>query len=238
MGTLEDTLEDWNLLSSRNILYFNVSALSAIPVRLSYTNTVVANNNYSMLISLKQKVYVLKAVHNSSKASKLSAEEFSGLQPLFQLSIGARVMLLNNLWTEMGLCNGAMGEVKSLVYKHGVLPPALPIAVLIKFDNYVGPTFFNTGVVPIVPINLTSSGYENCERQQIPLKLSWAVTIHKSQRLTIDKTIVDLGPTEKVAGLAYVALSRVRNMIKFRLMEEKRIDDLDNITQQKFSFLL
>ena len=43
-------------------------------------------------------------------------------------------------------------------------------------------------------------------------KLSWAVTIHRFLGHTVQKDIVDLGPTEKVAGLAYVALSRVKNL--------------------------
>ena len=38
------------------------------------------------------------------------------------------------------------------------------------------------------------------------------MTIQKSQGLTIQKTIVDLGPVEKVVSLAYVALSRVKNI--------------------------
>ena len=37
-------------------------------------------------------------------------------------------MLLLNLWAEVGLSNGAMGEVKSLVYKENVIPLSLPIA--------------------------------------------------------------------------------------------------------------
>ena len=84
---------------------------------------------------------------------------------------------------------------------------------MIKFDLYLGPTFKNTDLVPIVPISSVSSSGDNHERQQIPMKLSLAITIHKSQGLTIPKAIVDLGPIERVAGLAYVAVSRVRRLM-------------------------
>ena len=46
------------------------------------------------------------------------------------------------------------------------------------------------------------------ERQQIPLTLAWAITIHNSQGLTLLKAWIDIGKSEKTPGVSYVALSR------------------------------
>ena len=51
-----------------------------------------------------------------------------------------------------------------------------------------------------------------CSRLQIPLKLAWAVTIHKSQGLTLDKAVIDIGKKEFSTGLKFVASSRVRQL--------------------------
>ena len=85
------------------------------------------------------------------------------------------------------------------------------------------------------------------ERMQIPLKLAWSITIHKSQGLTLDKVVVDLGKNESMDGLTYVALSRVKKLndmviesfpferinklsdgkrFKFRVREESRLEEL------------
>ena len=58
----------------------------------------------------------------------LSTDEFGGLQLVLELSVGPTVMLLLNLWAEVGLSKSAMGDVKSLVYKENVIPLSLPIA--------------------------------------------------------------------------------------------------------------
>lgn len=50
-----------------------------------------------------------------------------------------------NLWVEAGLVNGAIGNVVSIYYQSGG-PPDLPLAVMVKFDNYLGPTFLDNTV--------------------------------------------------------------------------------------------
>ena len=47
------------------------------------------------------------------------------------------------------------------------------------------------------------------ESHQSQLETCWTITIHKSPGFTISNAVIDLGPTEKVADLAYVALPRV-----------------------------
>ena len=67
--------------------------------------------------------------------------------------------------------------------------------------------------VPIIPETNESYLHElSHEKQQLPLKLSLAITIHKSQGLTINKTWIDLGKYEKLTGLTCVGLSRIRKL--------------------------
>ena len=124
------------------------------------------------------------------------------LEPQLLLCEGAHVMLTCNMWTEAGLCNGAMGTVKHIIYNDNDKPPVLPLAVVIKFDdNYIGPSISSTtpNYLPIVPVSNTSNSLSSAyERQQLPLRLSWSITIHRSQGLTLRTAWVDLGPSEKL----------------------------------------
>ena len=67
-----------------------------------------------------------------------------GLEPVLYLPKNSRVMLTRNLWTEVGLCNGALGTVRHVIYAKGHSPPVLPIAIIIivQFDkkDYSGPS--------------------------------------------------------------------------------------------------
>lgn len=61
---------------------------------------------------------------------------------------------------------------------------------------------------------------------QYPLKLAWAVTIHKSQGMTFDQVIIDLGRGAFAAGQLYVALSRCTNLDGIVLKSEITPRDL------------
>jgi hypothetical protein len=61
--------------------------------------------------------------------------------------------------------------------------------------------------------------------KQFPIKLGWAVTIHKSQGLTLESCSVDLGAGAFATGQAYVALSRCKNLSSLHLQRELKVSD-------------
>ena len=97
---------------------------------------------------------------------------------------------------------------------------------MIKFSPSVSGT---PSLVPIVPITMSvHNGNSIHERQQLSLKLAWALTIHKSQGLTLHKSWIDIGKSEATLGLTYVAISRVRDLSSL-ILEPMTFDRLGNI---------
>ena len=81
--------------------------------------------------------------HSSTFAKNLSPNEISGLDPVIFLVNAAKVMFTMNLWSQVGLCNGATGIVCHIIYDNIHHPPDLPAAVMVDFDNYRGPAFID-----------------------------------------------------------------------------------------------
>ena len=202
------TLDDWEELMTRTST--NVPNLEAYHEALHLYPTIdaVADHNLVKLQQNGHSIAVIKAVHSGHNAAKGTSDDAGGLEPVIHLAKNARVMLISNLWVEAGLVNGAMGTVKAICYSSDE-PPALPTAVMVTFDSYSGPTL-SDGSVPIVPIRRTWG--QACSRIQLPLKLAWAITIHKSQGLTLDKAVINVGKREFSTGLTFVACSRLRKI--------------------------
>ena len=114
------------------------------------------------------------------------------------LRIGAQVMLLTNMDIDKGLVNGSRGIITGFALAAG---RSLPV---VKFK--VG------GERIIEPYVWYSHEMPHIGRQQIPLRIAYAITIHKSQGASIDAAIIDIGKSTFEYGQAYVALSRVRSL--------------------------
>ncbi|OHA26135.1 MAG: hypothetical protein A3C06_03920 [Candidatus Taylorbacteria bacterium RIFCSPHIGHO2_02_FULL_46_13] len=112
---------------------------------------------------------------------------------LLRLKIGARVMFTKNNFEE-GFVNGTMGEVEKFSESGGPL-------VRTKSGN----------LIAVEPMEWTiMDGSRTLARVvQFPLRLAWAMTVHKSQGATLDSAIVDLSQAFEY-GQGYVAISRVR----------------------------
>ena len=122
-----------------------------------------------------------------------------------RLKVGAQVMLTRNISARKGLVNGARGVVEK--FTSGGEPVVKCAAregddaIIIGRERY----------------SIRVGGQESAYRMQIPLALAWAVTVHKSQGLSLDRVEVSLDRAFE-SGMAYVALSRARSLEGLRIV--------------------
>lgn len=212
------SIPSWQLLCTRvaNQLTSAEVASFQSALRLYYTTAEVAERNLDSLAALNNPVKKLTARHSGYNAKKATEEEADNLAVELYLAIGAQIMLTTNLWTENGLVNGSIGTIVDISWDTGLNPAAsLPSVVLCQFDTYIGPAFpgCEPGVVPVLPV-YRPYDYKGapCSRTQFPMRLAYAITVHKSQGLTLLRVVLNLDQREHAAGLSYVAVSRVKTL--------------------------
>jgi ATP-dependent DNA helicase PIF1 len=131
-------------------------------------------------------------------------------QPELNLAIGAQVMLLVNIDVKRGLVNGSRGVVVRFVECKTINNKGkekIQYRPIVRFGN-----------AEKTEMTISHHGYEIKDGKfliatiyQIPLKLAYAVTVHKSQGMTLDSAIINLRGVFEY-GQAYVALSRVKDV--------------------------
>lgn len=133
-----------------------------------------------------------------------------------QLCVGAQVMLLKNIDQGVGLVNGSRGIVQSFeMQDDGVRYP------LVKF------VCGETRVIGYQSWQEKKANSETivAEVCQLPLKVAYAITIHKAQGVSLDCVELDLSNVFEY-NQAYVALSRVKNINSLSITREINYDKI------------
>ena len=174
-------------------------------IYLTATNYLAAEINNSRLNRL------------AGKAETFSADQYGRfddrVQPTdekLKLKVGAQVMLINND-TAGRWVNGTIGVVKKFSKDNYNLPIVhleLPEGETVEVGPHTWKSyryFFNAAGNSV-------EAEETGAFTQLPIKLAWAVTIHKAQGKTFDRVVLDIGRGMFASGQLYVALSRCTSL--------------------------
>lgn len=147
----------------------------------------------------KEKVYEMesrgkKQLTDAIKMNCLAHE-------VLRLKIGTQVMFIKNDQNKK-YYNGTLGEVVDFYVDES------PIVRTLSGDDIV---------VVSESWHIEDDGKILAELKQLPLRYSWAITVHKSQGMTLDRAEMDLSKSFGF-GMGYVALSRVRSISGLRLL--------------------
>jgi hypothetical protein len=169
-------------------------------VTLTSFNYMAEKINDEKLNAIEEEEFCYQAdIHDDFKKNDAPVPEF------LRLKVGAQVIFCRN-YPQAGYMNGTIGKVSKLDEEH----------IFVTLENGA-------------EINVSRVDWENLQSKynrqthkmesevvgsftQFPLKLAWAITIHKSQGMTFDKMHFDLSRGTFQAGQAYVAISRLRSL--------------------------
>ncbi|MBP6684310.1 MAG: AAA family ATPase [Leucobacter sp.] len=169
---------------------------------LATTNRIVGARNRQLLDRLTAEPLTFAAeVSGDTDGFELPAEE------RLQLAVGAQVMLLNNDFADRWV-NGSIGKVEHV----GSDADGPVVDVRLRDGTRVEVRQHTWEITrPVVRAGALEHDVVGTFAQ-LPMKLAWAITIHKSQGQTLDRVVVDLTGGTFANGQLYVALSRCTSL--------------------------
>lgn len=170
-------------------------------IKLYTTNIDVDIINNKELEKIEGKTHTFKMIEYGNKYSIMSLKKQCLAKETLKLKKGAPVLFIQND-QERRFVNGTLGTV--IGFNTG--------AVIVKT--------LEEKVIRVTPGEWKiedSEGRTICSLQQMPLILAWAITVHKSQGMTLDCAEIDLR-NAFCYNMGYVALSRVKNLAGLKLL--------------------
>jgi ATP-dependent DNA helicase PIF1 len=180
------------------------------PTKLVSHNDQADKINKAELEKINNTVYTFKAKYRGTDQLKIEfLKKNCVAYDTLDLKVGSHVMMLRNTYAEQGIINGSVGIVMDIsvfpivLFENGIeLSIKQEVWELERYDD------------------ITEKLVMEASIEQIPLIFSWAITIHKSQGMTLNKMRCDLSKVFTY-GQSYVALSRVKSL------DGLYIDDID-----------
>jgi len=225
------TPDDLKLLNSRQVAAGKAPDEAVV---LCSTNAIAKHINTKGLESLPAKPFTYTAsltgrlkerydeiIHNGGSPEQLERALDTRFPAEITLTLkeGARVMMIRNDKENERWVNGTMGIVRELAMDR----------VVVEIDGQT---------CTVEPETWEDIEYEYDEREktikpivrgtfiQFPIRLAWAITIHKAQGKTLDKVMIDFGTGAFAPGQVYVAISRSRTLQGIYLKHPVRPRDI------------
>ena len=205
IGILDDIRSGEISATSEELLASRHEAPLAIdtPTRLYTHNLDVDRINQEELEKLDGEEKLFVCDHKGSEKNIEKIFKSSLVLERLTLKKGAVVIFIKNN-AEAGYVNGTTGKVESFspIDKMPIVRTTDGKKIKLDMEDW---SLEN------------DSGNVTATVSQVPLRLAWAITIHKSQGMTLDAAEIDLSKTFE-SGQGYVALSRIKNIEGLRLM--------------------
>lgn len=171
---------------------------------LTTTNKMAYDINMEHLLKSKAKI-----ISYSAKVSGNFSEQAYPTDKCLELAVGAQVMLLNNDAKDRWV-NGSIGKITAICSdtKGDVIEVKLVSGKTVEVIPFSWEIFHFGWNSETKTIDTETVG----SFLQYPLKLAWAITIHKSQGKTFSQVVIDMGNGAFAHGQTYVALSRCTHL--------------------------